>query len=92
MPKAQENSARLFRAETAATKRDPGIVSYVVLQETQAPNHFTIVETWRDAKAYAPHPGSDHTVKFRQDLQLYLGSPFPHDEVICSSSVGQMRR
>ncbi len=40
------------------------------------PNHFTIVETWRDEKAYARHVGSDHTVKFRQDIQPFLGSPF----------------
>ena len=76
MPQAEENSARLFRAETAATKQDPGIVSYAVLQEAQAPNHFTIVETWHDEKAYARHVGCDHTVKFRQDIQPFLGSPF----------------
>jgi quinol monooxygenase YgiN len=76
MPQAEENSARLFRAEIAATKQDPGLVSYIVLQETAASNHFTIVETWRDAKAYARHVGSDHTAKFRQDIQPFLGSPF----------------
>ncbi len=76
MPQAEENAARLFRAETVATKQEPGLVSYVVLQETDATNHFTIVETWRDAKAYARHVGSDHTVKFRQDIQPFLGSPF----------------
>jgi quinol monooxygenase YgiN len=76
MPQAEENSARLFRAETAATKQDPGLISYIVLQETSATNHFTIVETWCDAKAYARHVGSDHTVKFREDIQPFLGSPF----------------
>lgn len=76
LPQAEENSARLFRAEIAATKQDPGLVSYVILQETAAPNHFTIVETWRDANAFARHVGSEHTVKFRQDIQPYLGSPF----------------
>ncbi|MBB6145061.1 quinol monooxygenase YgiN [Silvibacterium bohemicum] len=76
LPQAEENSARLFRAEIAATKQDPGLVSYVILQETAAPNHFTIVETWRDANAFARHVGSEHTVKFRQDIQPFLGSPF----------------
>jgi quinol monooxygenase YgiN len=76
MPQAQENAGRLFRAETAATKQDAGLVSYVVLQEIGATNHFTIVETWRDAKAYQMHVGSKHTVQFRDEIQPFLGSPF----------------
>ncbi len=76
MPQAEESSGRLFRAETAATKQDPGLVSYVVLQEIGSTNHFTIVEIWADAKAYARHVGSDHTVRFRQNIQPFLGSPF----------------
>jgi quinol monooxygenase YgiN len=76
MPQAEESSGRLFRAETAATKQDPGLVSYVVLQEIGSTNHFTIVEIWTDPKAYARHVGSDHTVRFRQNIQPFLGSPF----------------
>lgn len=76
MPQAEENSWRLFRAETAATKQDTGLVSYVVLQEIGATNHFTIVETWHDEKDYEMHVGSKHTVNFRQDIQPFLGSPF----------------
>jgi quinol monooxygenase YgiN len=76
MPQSEENSWRLFRAETAATKQDAGLVSYTVLQEIGATNHFTIVETWRDAKAYEIHVGSKHTVQFRDEIQPFLGSPF----------------
>jgi quinol monooxygenase YgiN len=76
MPQAEENSWRLFRAEAAATQQDAGLVSYVVLQQIDATNHFTIVETWRDAKAYEMHVGSKHTVQFRDEIQPFLGSPF----------------
>jgi quinol monooxygenase YgiN len=76
MPQAGENSWRLFRVEAAATKQDAGLVSYAVLQEIGASNHFTIVETWRDAKAYEIHVGSKHTVRFRDEIQPFLGSPF----------------
>ena len=76
MPQAEENSWRLFRSETAATKQDAGLVFYVVLQEIGGTNHFTIVETWRDAKAYEMHVGSKHTVRFRDEIQSFLGSPF----------------
>jgi quinol monooxygenase YgiN len=76
MPQAEENSWKLFRAETAATKQDAGLVSYVVLQQISGPNHFTIVETWRDEKAYEMHAASKHTVQFRDGIQPFLGSPF----------------
>ena len=76
MPQAEENSWRLFRAKTAATLQDAGLVSYVVLQEIGATNHFTIVETWRDAKAYQMRVRSKHTVQFRDEIQPFLGSPF----------------
>jgi quinol monooxygenase YgiN len=76
MANAEENSWRLFRAETAASKQDAGLVSYVVLQQVDVANHFTIVEEWRDAKAYGMHVGSKHTVQFRDEIQPFLGSPF----------------
>lgn len=41
-----------------------------------ARNHFTIIETWQDRRAYGVHVGSDHTVKLRQDIQPFLDSPF----------------
>lgn len=75
-PGAENNAARLFRAESAASRKDKGLVSFGVFQETGVPNHFTIVETWHDAKAYALHVGSPHTVQFRQRIQPFLGSPF----------------
>jgi quinol monooxygenase YgiN len=75
-PHAYEMSARILRAERAATQHDAGMVSYQLFQETASPNHFTIVETWSSSKSYALHEGSDHTVKFRNDIQPLLGSPF----------------
>ena len=76
LPQAEEKSRMLFRAETASTRHDAGLVSYEIFQEVSAPNHFTIVETWRDNRAYDMHVGSDHTVKFREQIQPFLGSPF----------------
>ncbi|MDE1178281.1 MAG: antibiotic biosynthesis monooxygenase [Edaphobacter sp.] len=78
---SEERAAQILRVETAATQHDSGLVSYDVLQQNDASNHYTIVETWVDEAAYARHEGSAHTVKFRQDIQEYLGSPFdsrPH--------------
>jgi quinol monooxygenase YgiN len=75
-PLSEENAARLFRSEAAATKHDAGLISFVLLQENALSNHFTILETWRDTRSYEMHQGADHTIKFRKDIQPFIGSPF----------------
>ena len=76
VPQSEEKSWGFLRTEMAATKADKGLVSYIVLRQTDGPNHFTIVETWDSYASLAAHQGSAHTVKFRADIQPYLGSPF----------------
>ena len=76
LPQSEENAAALFRAEISATSKDPGLVSYFVLRQVEGGNHFTILETWVDSKAYALHVASQHTISFRRGIQGYLGSPF----------------
>jgi quinol monooxygenase YgiN len=76
LPQSQETAARLFHAENTATQQDPGLLSFVILQEVNSPNHFTLIGTWRDLQSYQRHEGAPHTVKFRQAIQPFLGSPF----------------
>ena len=77
---AEENAARLLRSQAAATQHDAGLMSYVVLQQNGASNHFTIIETWRDTRSYEMHQGADHTVEFRRQIQPFLGGPFDSRE------------
>ena len=79
-PESEENAARLLRSEVAATQHDAGLISYVVLKENGLTNDFTIVETWHDARSYQVHEGSDHTIKFRTEIQPFPGSPFDSRE------------
>ena len=79
-PQSQETAARLLRDQVTATQRDPGLVSYVVLQQNEASNHFTIVETWRDTQSYQKHQGAGHTVQFRNEIEPFLGGPFDSRE------------
>ena len=76
MPQSEEKAASIIRAQTAATKHDPGLISFMVLQQNGARNHLTIIETWRDTQAYEKHQGAPHTVTFRKDIEPYLGGPF----------------
>ena len=79
-PQSEENAGRLLRSQEAATKHDDGLLSYVVLQQNGASNHFTIVETWRDSRSYGMHEGAAHTVEFRKEIQPLLGGPFDSRE------------
>lgn len=77
---SEEKAATLLREQTAASRQDVGVLSYEVYQQDGANNHFTIVETWRNRKAYEAHQGAAHTVKFRDAIQPLLGSPFDSRE------------
>jgi quinol monooxygenase YgiN len=80
MAQSEENAGRLLRSQAAPTQHDAGLISYTVLQQNGASNHFTIVETWRDTRSYELHQGVDHTVEFRKDIQPFLGGPFDSRE------------
>ena len=89
-PGSEEAAAKLFRAQALATQHDAGLVSYAILQQDGGSNHFTLVETWRDARSYELHQGATHTVKFRRELQPLLGSPFDareHHTFYCKKSL-----
>ena len=80
MPQSEENAARFLRNQAEATHHDAGLVSYVVLQQNGASNHFTVVETWLDSRSYEMHQGAAHTIAFRRDIQPFLGGPFDSRE------------
>jgi quinol monooxygenase YgiN len=79
-PQSEENAAQLLRSQRTATQHDAGLISYVVLQQNGASNHFTISETWRDTRSYEIHQGADHTVAFRNQIQPFLGGPIDSRE------------
>lgn len=79
-PQSKETAVKLLRSQAAATQHDAGLLSYVVLQQNGASNHFTIVEAWRNTRSYEMHQGADHTVQFRKDIEPFLGGPFDSRE------------
>ena len=58
-----------------ASRQEAGNVRFDVLQHAMRANHFTVVEVWRDQKAYDAHLDAPHTKSYREDLQPALGSP-----------------
>jgi quinol monooxygenase YgiN len=65
----------LLRKFALESRRDPGCVSFQVLQEPQRHNHFTIVQIWDDEGSFLAHEAAAHTRATRGKLQPILGAP-----------------
>ena len=58
-----------------ASRLEPGNLRFDVLQHTMRGNHFTVVETWRDAAALEAHVTATHTRQYRDEVLPLTGSP-----------------
>jgi quinol monooxygenase YgiN len=76
MPKYTEAGRELLKQFAVTSRGDAGSVRIEVLEELLRPNHSTIVEVWKDRKAYDDHLEAEPTRSFRAKLQPMLGSPF----------------
>jgi quinol monooxygenase YgiN len=76
MPKFTSPARELLEQFAVDSRKDAGAVRIEVLEEVSRPNHSTVVEVWRDRKAYEDHLAADHTRTYRTKLQPMLGSPF----------------
>ncbi|HUI79287.1 MAG TPA: putative quinol monooxygenase [Bryobacteraceae bacterium] len=75
-PQGAADTNKWLHEFAADSRKDPGSVRFEVLRDVERSNHFTIVEVWQTRQAYEAHLGLEHTRKFRENLQKYLGSPF----------------
>ena len=57
-----------------AGRKDEGNILFDVLQQDGRPNHFTLVEAWRDRKAFDASVMASHTKDFRQKLTPLEGA------------------
>ena len=58
-----------------ASRPEQGNLRFDVLQHTMRANHFTVIEIWRDQKAFDAHVAAAHTKQYRDELQPMTGSP-----------------
>lgn len=55
---------------------DSGVQTFALLSQTPTTNHFQLVETYTDLKAFNIHVGAQHTVAFRNSTAGFLGAPY----------------
>lgn len=60
---------RLLLALVEPTRREPGCLSYELLQNTKDPTNFTFVEEWASEAEFESHSTSDHIRAVGPNLQ-----------------------
>ena len=73
-PTFKDQAAELVKVQADAARKDDGNLLYDVLQWDGHPNHFTLVEAWRDRKAFDASAAAPHTKEFRQKLTPLEGA------------------
>ena len=76
IPPFKDEAAGALKTLADASVKDVGVVRYQVLVQTNRPNHFKLVESWADEKAFNAHVAAAHTRQFRDFVQKGTGSPY----------------
>jgi quinol monooxygenase YgiN len=73
-PPARADCEALLKQLAEGSRKDEGNIRFDVYQQANRPNHFTVVETWKDQKARDVHALATHTKQFREKLGPMLGA------------------
>jgi quinol monooxygenase YgiN len=55
---------------------DPEVQTFALLSQTPTPNHFQLIETFANLKAFEDHLSAQHTVDLRTNIDPLLGAPY----------------
>jgi quinol monooxygenase YgiN len=73
-PVHKDAAIELVKARAEAARKDDGNLRYDVVQWDGHPNHFTLVEVWRDRKAFDASVTAPHNKEFRDKLTPLEGA------------------
>jgi quinol monooxygenase YgiN len=73
-PPSRADCEVLLRQLAEGSRKDEGNIRFDVYQQTNRPNHFTVVEIWKDENARDAHVLAAHTKQFREKLGPMLGA------------------
>jgi autoinducer 2-degrading protein len=63
------------QANARASRQEPGVVRFDVLQDRSDPGHVVLVEIYRDADAAAAHKQTDHYALWRDTVAPMMARP-----------------
>ena len=74
-PDKLDETLDAFTALVAATRAEPGCISYELLQNIAAPHELTVVEEWADAESLEAHFATDHFTAVAARAEEMLSEP-----------------
>jgi quinol monooxygenase YgiN len=74
-PAHVDETIRALRDYVAAARLEDGIVRIDAVQEAR-PNHFDLIEVWKNPSAYNAHQVNAATIRFHDQIHPWRGSPF----------------
>jgi quinol monooxygenase YgiN len=73
-PPRKDECVAALKALVADSRREAGGVRFEVFQQGNRPNHFSVVEIWKNQTAYDDHITAQHTRAFRDQLTPMSGA------------------
>lgn len=74
IPPRKDDGLAALKGLGDAARGEPGNIRFEVVQQTNRPNHFTVIEIWKDAKAIEAHAMTEATRGFRDTLGPMSGA------------------
>lgn len=74
IPPKKDDAISALNPLADGNRKATGNQRYEVLQQTSRPNHFTVVEAWKDRKAYDADRAADTQRQFRDKLATMAGA------------------
>lgn len=59
----------------AASRQEQGNISYELLEHTEQPNTYIMIEVWKDQEAIAAHNASSHFQAFVSQAPQFMAAP-----------------
>jgi len=74
IPPRKDDAVVALKQLADDSRKDGGHVRFDVVQQTNRPNHFTVVEIWKDRASFDAHTMTPATKRFREQLAPMSGS------------------
>ena len=74
IPPQREPGTAAVKQLAEDSRKHAGNIRYDVLVQTNRANHFTVVECWKDRKAFDAHVGAKESKAFREKLVSMTGA------------------
>src|SRR5262245_49987353 len=71
---AEEKFMAATRANAAASRREPGIVRFDMIQQSDAPTRFVLIEVYRTPEAVTAHKETEHYKTWNKTVASMMAS------------------